>query len=164
MLTQARLKELFDYSPETGVFTRKSAVSQCKAGDSAGSLDPIGYLRISVDGNPFWAHRLAWLYVTGSFPLGLIDHINRVKTDNRILNLRDVTQRENVANSGLSRKNTSGHKGVSWHKALGRWMVKAKKDGKNHYIGSSKDLAAAVAIKARWDSLDDRMPNGYQGH
>lgn len=159
MATQERLRELYDYNQNTGVFVRLTKVSQCNQGDIAGSLDTsTGYLRLSIDGEQHWAHRLAWLYVYGHFPEGVIDHINRIKTDNRIANLRSVTQRENVANAGLNRRNTSGQKGVSWNKTLQRWMVAAKKDGKNHYIGSSKNLDVAIAIKKAWEATDDRMP------
>jgi hypothetical protein len=75
-----------------------------KAGDVAGTLHPTGYIHIRVDGKNYQEHRLAWLYVHGKFPDNCIDHINGIKDDNRISNLRDVTTQENTS-ALLARKN-----------------------------------------------------------
>lgn len=129
-ITQKRLHELLDYSPDTGLFTWKVArAGRIKAGDVAGNLNNTGYIQITVDGTAYYAHRLAWLYIHGKFPENHIDHINGVRDDNRISNLRDVTPQENTSTL-LSRKNTSdnmplgktGVKGVSVHR-------KKNKDG-----------------------------------
>ena len=77
MLTQDRLKELFNYDSATGVFTRiKTTSSRAMKGFIAGSVSSHGYLRIRIDGRVYFAHRLAWLYEFGEFPLGIMDHIN----------------------------------------------------------------------------------------
>jgi stalled ribosome alternative rescue factor ArfA len=99
-LTQERLKEVLTYSPDTGKFVWRVRKGPCKAGTEAGSPHNRGYILIHLDGHSYLAHRLAWLYVHGEFPPeGLfMDHINRVRDDNRIENLRVVTRLENNRN------------------------------------------------------------------
>lgn len=92
MITQAELKEHFEYAPETGVFTRK------RTNKVATSPDKNGYLVLNIKRKKFFQHRAAWLYVHGTWPKNQIDHINGVRHDNRICNLRDTTQRENCQN------------------------------------------------------------------
>ena len=98
-LTAARLRELLDYNPETGVFTwRNCLAKQFFSGVTAGSLHEGGYTRISIKGTDYRAHRLAWLYIHGRWPIAQIDHINGVRTDNRMTNLREATASENSMN------------------------------------------------------------------
>jgi len=97
MLTQERLKERVTYDPDTGIFLWKKMPSRGKS-LIAGFIYPNGYIRIHIDGRKYLAHRLAWLYVYGSFPKNHIDHINRVRNDNRIANLRDVIRCMNQIN------------------------------------------------------------------
>jgi hypothetical protein len=99
-LTQARLKELLRYDPDTGVFTwlvrRPNGV---KVGDPAGAVHKgSGYLRIKIDGRPYAAGRLAWLYMTGKWPIELIDHKDTDRTNNKWLNLRPATFVQNIRN------------------------------------------------------------------
>lgn len=122
MLTQERLKELFHYDPETGVFTRLvggpgSPTGVLKNKPNSGH----GYIVISINSKNYLTHRLAWLYVYGRFPLEQIDHINHDRTDNRITNLREVTELENHRNMSKSTNNTSGVVGVTWHKRDSVW-------------------------------------------
>lgn len=99
MLTQDRLKELMRYDEETGILTRRvSTSSNARAGDIAGSKDKDGYLVIRIDKKLYRAHRLAFLYVYGRFPEEFTDHINGIRDDNRISNLREVTRQENMQN------------------------------------------------------------------
>lgn len=98
MLTQDRLRELLHYDPDTGVFTNIKPRHRVKVGDIAGSNSGKGYLQIQIDQKRYSAHRLAWLYTYGRFPEEFIDHINGNPSDNRIVNLREVTQRENLQN------------------------------------------------------------------
>ena len=106
MITQKRLKEVLDYDPCSGLFTRKCKSkkqpfgkgSQKDIGSVCGTQDAKGYIGISIDGKRYAAHRLAWLYVTGCWPSDQIDHINRVKSDNRACNIRDVPQLINLIN------------------------------------------------------------------
>ena len=100
MLTQARLKELLHYDPETGAFTwRVDRTNGRRAGDLAGSTRE-GHITIGVEGTQYYAHRLAVLYMTGKWPkAGMhVDHINRQKADNRWCNLRVVSHSKNMRN------------------------------------------------------------------
>src|SRR4051812_36538770 len=116
-----RLHELLDYQPDTGVFRWKKRRGPRSAGAIAGSVATKGYWRITLDGQECLAHRLAWLYVHGTWPDGELDHIDQVKTNNRISNLRPVTSSQNKQNiSGPQRNNASGHRGVYW--ANGAWV------------------------------------------
>lgn len=116
-LNATRLHYLLQYNPDSGEFTRKTAISnRSKTGDPCSSLTSKGYIRICVDGSMQYAHRLAWLYVHGQFPIGALDHINGNKRDNRIENLRDVPPYVNSQNMRRAmRDNGTGFLGVSRH-------------------------------------------------
>lgn len=96
-ITADELREKLVYIPETGEFFRNWKTPNRNTG-SLGCKTSRGYLEIGVSGTRYLAHRLAWLYVHGTWPVEFIDHINRVKTDNRIANLRDVSHYENMQN------------------------------------------------------------------
>lgn len=127
-ITQDYLKTILDYNQDTGVFTWKvkrfSHANKVNVGVIANNKSVWGYCRIGIDGKRYMAHRLAWLYVYGSFPPNQIDHINRDRGDNRICNLRLSSQGENMQNISLNCKNTSGFKGVSWDKKAKKWYAK----------------------------------------
>ncbi len=130
-MDQKRLKQLLDYDPETGYFTWiKSNSNRAKVGSIAGSVEPVGYRKISVCGERYRAHRLVWLYVYGHFPDGDIDHINCNKDDNRLANLRVATISQNLANT-KSRRN--GLKGAFRHRK--RWVAKICVLGNHYYLG-----------------------------
>jgi len=103
-------------------------------GSIAGGPSSWG-LRIMVCGTHYASHRLAWLYMTGSFPADQIDHINRNPRDNRFCNLREATQSQNQQNCGLRRDNTTGFKGGCWRKASKKFEAYSCHKGKRKYIG-----------------------------
>ena len=147
-MTQEELKELVSYVPETGLFVRlKRTSNRIEVGQSAGWKDAYGYLNISLHGKKWKAHRLAWLYVYGDFPKQEIDHINGIKDDNRISNLRDVNRLTNELNKGKQANNTSGFKGVSLQKQSGKWEAYICCNGKKKSLGVY--ATPEIASKAR---------------
>ena len=100
-ITRDLLLEMYDYNRETGKLYHKKSRGKAKRGDEVGCVRPIGYRVTMIRKKQFLIHRLIWVIETGSFPDNIIDHINRDKDDNRIENLRDVTQLENLLNKEL---------------------------------------------------------------
>lgn len=145
ILTQQQLKELLDYNPNTGDFVNKIFRGlRAMPNEMAGNVSSGGYIDITIYKRKYKAHRLAWLYVNGVWPTNNIDHINRIKTDNRICNLRDVTQDQNGQNKTIHKNNTSGHIGVVWHKRSNRWRARICLKGKDIYLGSFDEIQSAI--------------------
>ena len=137
-LSVDRLRELLNYDPETGRFVWRVLRGAARVGMEAGRVvrdSKISYLIVRIDCCDYKAHRLAWLYMTGKWPLDQIDHKDGKGTNNRFSNLRAATASENMHNSRLRCDNTSGYKGVYYNKARGRWMGRIKVSGKIHYLG-----------------------------
>ena len=147
-ITQKRLKELLKYSPDTGelVWVAQSS-NRIKVGEVAGTMLTNGYLNISIDGQRYRAHRLAWLYVYGDLPINQIDHINRNKIDNRIVNLREVSNKENHRNMPLQRNNKTRISGVGWCRSQGRWRSHITVDGRFIHLGYRDSMLDAAAIR-----------------
>lgn len=139
MITQKELKTMLHYDPETGVFTRINK----RVGIKVGNLMPCGYLRIKVMGKLYLSHRLAWLYVHGYFPDEEIDHINGIRLDNRIENLRCVTKNENLLNKGIYVSSKSGITGVHWHKQHRKWVAAITINGKTKHLGLFSNIDQA---------------------
>lgn len=148
-LTAQRLRELFHYDQASGTFTRRRQAGTAPAGDVAGYLDrSTGYLRISVDDRNYYAHRLAFLYVTGEMPASGVDHKNGCKSDNRWDNIRPATQAENAQNMKLRSDSTSGYPGVSLSKSKRKWVAYIQADGRRRTIGLFSDMHSAVAARS----------------
>jgi hypothetical protein len=129
MLTQARLKELMTYDADTGVFTRIKSVN--RAGRRVSDApNKSGYLHFCIDYKLYLQHRVAWLYAYGEFPEGHLDHINRVKTDNRLCNLRQATDFENNQNRLPAKNNLYPH--VYWVAQKNSFRVRVKSAGKSY--------------------------------
>ena len=133
-ITQERLKELLHYDPKTGVFTcLVSRRGRVKVGNKAGYTNH-GYVRIRVDTRRYFAHRLAWLYVYGESPPDDIDHINGVRSDNRIANLRLATKAQNCQNRREAHSGSAINLlGVSPWK--GKYKAQIMMGGVTHYLG-----------------------------
>jgi hypothetical protein len=137
------LKELLSYEPETGIFRWKVArTNSNKVGDIAGYSEGR-YWKIGIGKTKHYAHRLAWAMVYGEMPKQHIDHINGDKLDNRIANLRLADKSQNGANRGKQKDNTSGFKGVYWHKQNQGYAAEIRIKNKKHYLGIFDTAIAA---------------------
>jgi hypothetical protein len=137
-ITYDRLKEVLAYDPITGVFIWIiDRPGKAKKGTISGSLNNERYRLISIDAVSYKAHRLAWLYIHGELPKTLLDHINGNRDDNRIINLRLCTDKENSHNRvNINKNNTSKYMGVSWHPQLKRWWARIGLNGRNISLGT----------------------------
>lgn len=143
-LTAERARELLDYDPETGVFTRRLQRMKFAKGSVAGYSTSLGYIDIGVDRRKYKAHRIAWLITHGSWPVSELDHINGDKTDNRLVNLRESTRSLNIQNTRVARRNNgTGVLGVHWNKKLKKFSAKISVAGKARYLGSFQTAEAA---------------------
>lgn len=148
MMTAWRLRELLNYDPETGLFTwlaRRGGPAI--AGSVAGWANGDGYIRVSLDSRSYLAHRLAVLYMTGSWPARQVDHIDRDKTNNRWINLREATNQQNCRNRPRRRNNKSGVTGVHWDKRDGKWTALIGENGGHHYLGNFAAFDDAVTAR-----------------
>jgi len=148
MLDVVAAKARLEYRPETGVFVWRDGQA---AGCIAGTLDS-GYLKIRYLGRQYRAHRLAWLFTYGEWPRGDIDHINGVRSDNRIANLRVVSKSENMENIRVTTtRNRSGFLGV--YRKGGRFRaditVKKKTVHLGYFVTAEEAHAAYVEAKRR---------------
>lgn len=148
-LTAERLRELLNYDPETGVFTwRVRPVNSVHVGDIAGNDDGNGYLRMKISYASHSMHRLAWLYAYGVWPDGEIDHINGIRSDNRLVNLRVVSRTGNVQN----RHKTWGKSGfMGVYANFGKWRAAIQVNGKLISLGNfdTPEEASAAYLAAK---------------
>ena len=144
-----RLREVLHYDPETGVFIWLIRSAQkIKIGDIAGSLHKAGgYIYIRIGNFRYRAHRLAWLYMTGEWPEGEIDHRDLNRSNNRFNNLREATRQQNSANGPMRSTNTSGVKGVCWNKKSEKWLAQIGAEGKHFYLGEFDTLQEATRVR-----------------
>lgn len=140
------LRSHFDYDPCSGDFIRKSDGFIYKNPDPS-----HGYIRVRVEGVLYYAHRLIWAYVYGEHPKGEIDHKNRVRWDNRISNLQDVSKKTNARNKNMLSNNTSGVTGVYLDKKSGKWCAEVMKNRKKYYVGRFVNIEAAK--QARYEKM-----------
>lgn len=124
-LSAERLRELIYYDPETGEFMWRNA----------GTVNEDGYVQINIDGKTYYGQRLATLYMTGEWPEGIVDHDNRDRSNNSWGNLKPSDASRNAMNSGLYSTNTSGVRGVCWHKKRQKWHAKIDVRGTRIHLG-----------------------------
>jgi hypothetical protein len=141
MIEAGTLRELLEYDRETGIFIWKVCLSpRAPIGSVAGRLTTNRYNQIGIKGKRYLAHRLAWLYVYGEWPKKSLDHINRIKTDNRIDNLRDVHHSQNVANSRRFKGGIMQHKSSFYARVGTNGSV---------YLGKFESKEDAIAARAK---------------
>jgi hypothetical protein len=167
VITQEEAKRILAYDPLTGVFTwvvpmRSGSI---KAGTTAGSVNNQGYIHVQIHNKRYLGHRLAWLYVYGFFPENSLAHINHIRDDNRIGNLREVSNMCNIRNSKSRTNNTSGIRGVCWAKGVQRWQADVKVNGRKIGLGRSTCFVEAVAHRLageqalEWEGCDSSTPS-----
>lgn len=143
-----RLMDVVEYDASTGLFRWKGVYRRNQSkGWFSGNPDSYGYIKIKIFNVPYAAHRLAWLFVYCKFPEMKTDHENGVRTDNRILNLRDVSALENNRNKRISKNNTTGATGVVFSSRSGKFTATIKVNGKRIHLGSFSLKEEAIATR-----------------
>lgn len=158
-LTHEKVRALFDYDAKSGIlvwqvrprsdFKNDNAFKRWNtsfAGKEAGYIDRLGYRRFCIANTPYPAHRVIWFYVHGRWPDN-IDHINGNPSDNRLSNLRSVTDAVNAKNKSQYRNNSSGFRGVSWKRHEGTWYAYITISGRMKSLGRFVDKADAIAAR-----------------
>lgn len=144
MLTYERAHERLRHDSESGELIWKVDFwKKVKAGKVAGDRYRNGYRRVCIDSQDYLAHRVVWLMAYGEWPEAEIDHINGVRDDNRLNNLRLATSAQNKQNVGLKSNNKSGFQGVTWFKKARTWRADIAKDHVKHYLGRFDTAAKA---------------------
>jgi len=144
MITQERLKEVLDYDQDAGTFMWRNSGTGRPQSLSAGCVGAYGYTEIYIDGRKYKAHRLAILFTDGYMPENTVDHVNRVRSDNRRKNLREASRQCQSRNCGVRNDNTSGIKGVSWHKREKRWSAYIAVDSRPKFLGFHDSIMEAA--------------------
>jgi hypothetical protein len=157
-MDQKYLSEAFSYDPENGTliwkrrpinhFADSMRAGQWNtkyAGREAGSIDGSGYKMVRIAGGAFACHRLIWILVHGHLPASLIDHINGIRSDNRLINLREADYAQNGANSKRPTNNKTGHRGIS--KRRERWRSQIRHCGVIHHLGYFSTIEEAIEAR-----------------
>jgi len=145
------LKKYIKYDPDTGQMFRILRLSKTQTEHTCNQLvkgsNNRGYKWLRLHGLMFLAHRLAWFYMIGEHPVDEIDHINGDRQDNRWCNLRQVTPFENSRNQGNRQDNTSGCRGVTFHKHSGKWVARISHKGIRYDLGYFSNIDAAINVR-----------------
>lgn len=159
-ISASLLRECLNYDRETGDFTWLTRESRTKAWNSRyagkrafGAISKNGYSVGTINNIDVYAHRVAWTMVFGFIPKGCdIDHVNRIRTDNRISNLRLAKRSSNNANRVSKEGSTSQYLGVSWSARYSRWVAQITKNYKGVLLGrfDSEIEAARVYDEAAY--------------
>jgi len=163
-ITFERVRELFDYRKDGKLIRKTNIIYRAKKGDVAGTDNKNKYNRICADCRQYYTHRLVWLWHHGYMPENNLDHINRIKSDNRIENLREVSRQCNLRNTGNHRDNKSGVKGVRTDKRWDVWQAWITINRKKCWLGDHKCFDEAVLHRLAaeqcldWDGCDSSSP------
>jgi hypothetical protein len=148
-----KITDYLSYNEITGEFIWiKSTSNRCKIGKKAGCLDKHGYVVIRFNNKLYKAHRLAWLFFYNCEP-EIIDHINRDRKDNRIINLRSVSMKENGLNKSIAKNNKTKKTGVSYCNFYKKYVSYIDIDGKRKNLGYRKSLKEAIELRKKWEIL-----------
>ena len=162
-LTPERLKSLLSYNPETGEFTWLVGGGRRRVGEIAGYLAYVGngkiYVTIGIDGKRYYAHRLAWLYTFDAWPENQLDHIDQDSTNNRLINLRDVTHSENCKNQKIPKNNKSGVMGVIFRNDVQKWGAYIWVNRKTIHLGEFELKDDAIAARKNAEVKYNFHPN-----
>ena len=129
------------------------------SGKAVGRLSQGGYIRLDYNYHSYLGHRVAWFLHYGEWPEGQVDHINGIRDDNRICNLRCVTNIENSRNAGVRKANTSGYVGVGVHKATGTWQAYINIDGVRKNLGIFRCVTSAAIAREKASIAAGYHPN-----
>lgn len=136
-------KDLIDsflnYDPDGGQFTWKVSSGTVKAGAVAGTVTKNGYLKISICGKSYRAHRLAWIIMNGNSPSDQLDHIDGNRLNNSISNLRECSNLQNGQNKRSKPGSSSKYLGVHWNSRIMKWQASIKINGVSKYLGVFDD-------------------------
>jgi hypothetical protein len=155
-LTAEKLKEYLQYNEDSGCFTWIKSKGTAKKGEVAGCRDDVGkkiYWAIKFNNKKYSAHRLAWFYVHGCWPVDEIDHINGNGCDNRLDNLREVDNAENKKNLRKFASNTTGTTGVYHCKSSGKWYSQITIDRETKHLGYYFDKSQAIKARKTAEKL-----------
>lgn len=150
MINSSEIKNYFDYNPEGFLVWKKKPCNRIKLGDRAGVLNKhIGYVVIRLKGKLYYEHQLIWCFHHNIIPNCQIDHINRIRNDNRIENLRLAlnNQKDQLQNTNLSKNNSSGYKGIYWDNNRNKWQVYINSENKRINLGRFDDLNEAIQVR-----------------
>lgn len=154
-INQEYLKSILNYDKESGIFLWNITKGRACVGIVAGGLTKDGYIRISIAGKKYLAHRLAWIYINRIIDKEYIDHINGIKNDNRIVNLRESTNKENQINRNIQVNNTSGFRGVCYNKQNDTYVASTTRNGIKIYLGSFCTAELASIKYESYSKLND---------
>jgi hypothetical protein len=166
-ITAERLRYLLYYDPDSGVFRwRVSTSHRAPVGSLAGTMSR-GYCLINIDEIKYIASNLAWLYMTGEWPVSGIDHRDQDPTNDRWENLRLADQSQNLSNARIRSDNSSGSRGVSWHRGKMKWRAYVTLNGKQFFCGyhdtveKAKEArdAKAIMLHGEFARFDDLNPS-----
>lgn len=147
-ITGHLLEMFYSYDPDTGFFTRKLSTNpRSFVGGVASAINADGYVILPLMGVRLRAHRAAWAWVTGQWPMEDIDHINGDRSDNRFANLREATRSQNLQNSGMRASNKTGYKGVHYCHERRKFVAQIVIDGKRVGLGRYQTVEEAAAVR-----------------